>query len=142
MKSLRTIRQDPKPAEPVREAALTHRAAGASAAGAASSGDARRESRTSLPGPSAGWRLPSGQLLVEYALQTCFTGSPFERSPFQADPADPNSGSGKVSEGIQRLHAAVSRETAASRETAGKTPEPEQTPRHSAKAPSKGRSRG
>lgn len=136
MKSLRTIRQDPKPAEPVRDTAPTHRAAGISAAGAASSGDARRDSRSSLPGPSAGWRLPSGQLLVEYALQTCFTGSPFERSPFQAEPADPNSASTKVSQGIQRLHAAVSRENA------NKASAAEGTAPGAAKDLAKGRSRG
>lgn len=42
-------------------------------------------------GPASGWRLPSGQLLVEYALQTCFTGSPLARPAF--------SSAGKVQEG-------------------------------------------
>jgi len=41
--------------------------------------------------PASGWRLPSGQLLVEYALQTCFTGSPLARPAF--------SSAGKVQEG-------------------------------------------
>lgn len=34
--------------------------------------------------PASGWRLPSGQLLVEYALQTCFAGSPLARPAFAA----------------------------------------------------------
>ena len=34
--------------------------------------------------PASGWRLPSGQLLVEYALQTCFTGSPLARPAFSS----------------------------------------------------------
>jgi hypothetical protein len=116
MKSLRTIRPEPKPEEPVRNCGQTPRAGGASADTANST---RREQRSSPHGPSAGWRLPSGQLLVEYALQTCFTGSPFDRSPFQAGKekeAEPTSvaatgNDSLVTQGIRRLHAAVDRES-------------------------------
>lgn len=121
MKSLRTIRHEFKPAEPARDPAPANRAT-AGASGAAQ--NARRESRSTLPGPFPGWRLPSGQLLVEYALQTCFTGSPFERSPFQGDQparaesagavpqADDPGRVGLPSPGLHRLQAAVGREAA------------------------------
>lgn len=42
--------------------------------------------------PGSGWRLPSGQLLVEYALQTCFTGSPLARPAFAAGAKEPDGG--------------------------------------------------
>ena len=116
MKSLRTFRPESKPEEPVRDSVQTPRAGGAPSDNSTGS---RRDQRSSLPGASAGWRLPSGQLLVEYALQTCFTGSPFNRAPFQAEKeaeTDPMAGAtneneSPVTQGIRRLHAAVDRES-------------------------------
>lgn len=126
MKSLRTVRQEGRPAESSAGTPSCDTPAVASPAG-----EPRRDSRVSLPGPSAGWRLPSGQLLVEYALQTCFTGSPFDRSPFQADKAkegelasqsgrETAAGEDQVSLGIHRLHAAVDREAHRSSPVAAK----------------------
>ena len=128
MKSLRTIRLVPAAAEPARDSVPVNRSSRALASASNPAGNARREYPSSLPGPSAGWRLPSGQLLVEYALQTCFTGSPFGRSPFQpgqegesepalsasvlrgaAEPVAP-------SPGLERLHAAVGGEDSGSAE--------------------------
>lgn len=118
MKSLRTIRHGVKPTEPARASVHASRAAGASAGTVSLTGNGRRESRSSLPGPSAGWRLPSGQLLVEYALQTCFTGSPFDRSPFQTEKEGeaeiqsgvPTASETLITQGLHSLQAAVSRE--------------------------------
>ena len=112
MKSGQTTRQDLTRAEPAGDSIPANRAAGASASAA------RRDSRAALPGHSAGWRLPSGQLLVEYALQTCFTGSPFDRSPFQSGteqgvdtPEGASAGNeAKVAQGLGRLQAAIDRE--------------------------------
>lgn len=116
MKSLRTIRPESKPDEQVRD---SRQPAGAGGAPSDISTSGRREQRSPLPGSSAGWRLPSGQLLVEYAIQTCFTGSPFNRSPFQAEketqtehiPAATSEDESPVTQGIRRLHAAVDRES-------------------------------
>jgi hypothetical protein len=145
MKSLRTIRHEFKPAEPARDPAPANRTAGAAAGAAAPAPNRRRESRSALPGPSSGWRLPSGQLLVEYALQTCFTGSPFERSPFQGDqpartesagaapPADESAPMGLPSAGLHRLNAAVGRESA--------SPEPPAVKRAGGAKPAPGKAR-
>jgi hypothetical protein len=59
--------------------------------------------------PGAAWRLPSGQLLVEYALSACFTApSLLARFPYTApavaadDPANP------VSKSLRNLSDALS----------------------------------
>lgn len=78
MKSARTSRQGnetPQPAgEPVRTAP-------APVAGAAPA--SHRTGQGSATGTGLSWRLPSGQLLTEYALRTCFTGPLLNRTPFE-----------------------------------------------------------
>jgi len=120
MKSVRTTRPPVTQAHPAAEPAA---ASGPAGSPMGSAEHARKESRSASPGHGAGWRLPSGQLLIEYALQTCFTGSPFDRPPFQAGQeqgpdAEPGGQTGasagaaedtRVSQGLQRLQNAVER---------------------------------
>jgi len=64
--------------------------------------------------PASSWRLPSGQLLVEYALQTCFAGSPLARPAFAAGAKEGDGGEPAILEDhntladqLTRLHGAV-----------------------------------
>lgn len=80
----------------------------------------RRPARAAGSNPGAGWRLPSGQLLVEYALQTCFTGSPFQRPAFPIggqDAAGPVHGEEQhdLSQQLHSLQNAVGKANAPSR---------------------------
>jgi hypothetical protein len=58
--------------------------------------------------PGAAWRLPSGQLLVEYALSACFTApSLLARFPYAAPAMAAEDQSGLVSKSLRNLSDAL-----------------------------------
>lgn len=110
MKSARTSRhghETPQQAgEPVRTGPVP-------ATGAAPA--AQRTAQGSASGAGLSWRLPSGQLLTEYALRTCFTGPLLNRTPFERPAAagsDPRENpqtdaSSRISQELRHLQEAL-----------------------------------
>lgn len=78
MKSVRTSRQRQETPQPAAKPVLL---SPVPVAGAAQPG--HRTAQTGGSGAGSAWRLPSGQLLTEYALRTCFTGPLLNRTPFE-----------------------------------------------------------